>query len=195
MSKIRLRWLNFSGRASNRRSTVNELTQRIHRAAESILENERLTADLDDAAAKVLLDWGIACAKMVARSTVGLDDAEAKESMSPRLRATRRLMRLVNRWIASRPDMDAEGGAMLLTDIIEQAAIIYDKDWIVPSDNRRDAFLRQGLVGSPVQFILNLHKLIENIDGEPAANSGGIDDRGEHNQEIYRENDDGETCH
>ena len=35
-----------------------EIRRRVERAAESILENERLTADLDDQAADFLLDWG-----------------------------------------------------------------------------------------------------------------------------------------
>jgi hypothetical protein len=48
-----------------------EVSQRIERAAESILENERLTADLDDAAAQVLIDWGLACAELIAGSTDG----------------------------------------------------------------------------------------------------------------------------
>jgi hypothetical protein len=147
-----------------RRATVNELTGRIHRAAESILENERLTADLDDDAAKVLLDWGIACAKMVVQSTVGLDDVEAKAVMSPRLRATRRLMRLVNRWVARRGDLDAEGSATYLTRIIQQAAIIYGTDLMLPNHDRQDAFLRQGLVESPGQMIVNLRRLIEDRD-------------------------------
>jgi len=172
---------------------VNELVGRIHRAAESILENERLTADLDDAAAKELLDWGIACVKGVAQSTVGLNEVEAQEAMSPRLRATRRLMRLVNRWIARRPDIDAEGSATYLTKIIDQAAIIYGED-LVPSHQRRDAFLSQSLVESPAQIIVDLRRLIEKTDGVPVNKSGGTDDK-EYNQEIYQENDDREIRH
>ena len=170
---------------------MNELVGRIHRAAESILENERLTADLDDAAAKELLDWGIACVKGVAQSTVGLNDMEARAAMSPRLRATRQLMRLVNRWIARRPDIGAEDSATYLNKIIDQAAIIHGEDWMVPGRQRRDAFLSQGLVESPVQIIVNLRRLIEITYGVPVNNMGGTDDKA-HNQEIYQENDDRE---
>lgn len=156
---------------------MNELTRRVNRVAESILENERLTADLDDAAAKVLLDWGVACAERIAQSTTGLNDPEAEEVMSPRLRATRRLMRSVNRWIANRREMDAEGSATLLTKIIEQAAIIYDEDFTPPNHDRRDAFLRQSLdlIDDPPQLIVNLRRLIEHSDGNSVTNPGGTD--------------------
>jgi len=54
-----------SARAPDRGSAI-DLEQRASRAAESILEDESLTSDLDDVAAKVLLDWGLACAKAIA---------------------------------------------------------------------------------------------------------------------------------
>lgn len=156
---------------------VDELAQRVNRAAESILENERLTADLDDEAAKVLLDWGITCAEMIAHSTTGLNDSEAAKVMSPRLRATRRLMRLVNRWVANRPEMDAEASAASLNRIIEQAAIIYGEDFMPPNDDRRDAFLRQhfDLAEHPLQMIVNLRMLIENSGDNSTTSLGGTD--------------------
>lgn len=71
------------------------------RAAEGILGNERLTSDLDDEAASILLDWGVAWAERVARSTAHLDDESASESMYPQLKAIRKLMRLISRWGAN----------------------------------------------------------------------------------------------
>ena len=38
---------------------MNAIQHRIQRAAESILENEALTEDLDDTAANVRIDWGV----------------------------------------------------------------------------------------------------------------------------------------
>jgi hypothetical protein len=145
---------------------MNDLVQRIRRAAQGILENERLTADLDDTAAEVLLDWGIACAKLVARSTAGLDDSQAEEAMYPRLRATRRLMRLVNKWIANRLETDAEGNVVLLTKIIDQAAIIYGETFNPPQDDRRVALEEQSLelTDYPPQLIMKLRTLIERVD-------------------------------
>jgi hypothetical protein len=152
-----------------------EFTRRVARAAETILENERLTADLDDAAAKVLLEWGVACAERIAQGTAGLDDAEAERVMSPRLRATRRLMRSVNRWIASRWEMDAESSAAVLTQIIDQAAIIYGEEFEPPVQEQRDAFVKQipALVDRPAQLIADLRALVEHAEDDSACDAGG----------------------
>ena len=141
-----------------------DLTRRERRAVESILENERLTADLDDASAKLLLDWGIACARRVSRSTAGLDDEEAEQALHPRMRATRRLMRQVNRWIAGRRELDAQHGAAALDQLIEQAAIIYGQDYTSPSQDRRQAFLRMHFeyVDDPQRLIAALRRIVEN---------------------------------
>ncbi|MCP4541198.1 MAG: hypothetical protein GY832_29040 [Chloroflexi bacterium] len=140
---------------------VDKLTPRINLVVEGILENESLTSDLDDAAAQVLLDWGTACVKMIAQSTAGLDDVEAEEIMSPRLRATRRLMRQVNRRVSKPFPMNAETATKLLTKVIEQATIIYGKDFVPSAGERREAFLKEGFVSSAEEFIVNLRSLIE----------------------------------
>lgn len=151
-----------------------ELTKRIKHAAESILENERLTADLDDAAAKVLLDWGVACAEKVAGRTDGLNDSEADEAMSPQLRATRRLMRRVNQWVTSRREMDAESSATLLGEIIEQATIIYGKGFTSLDSNQRDALLKlQSESGkNPSDLIADLRELLEKPTHVSIASQG-----------------------
>ena len=116
--------MNLFAQKSKKEVVTNQLAQCINHAVENILENESLTTDLDDAAAEALLDWGVACAKMIAQSTVGLNKIEAEDVMLPRLRATRRLMRLMNRWGSKRLQMDVESNAALLTKVIEQAVII-----------------------------------------------------------------------
>jgi len=143
---------------------LQELTRREHHAVGSILENEQLTADLDDASAKLLLDWGIACAQRAARSTVGLGDEEAEQALYPRLRATRRLMRQVNQWIAGRRELDAQRGAAALDQLIEQAAVIYGKGYAPPSQDRRQGFLRMHFetADDPQRLITDLRHLIEN---------------------------------
>ena len=150
-----------------------DVTHRVNRAVESILENEALTADLDDSAAKVLLDWGIACARQIAQSTAALDDSRAEEPLSSRLRAVRRLMRRVNRWAAGRPQMDAEDSAGLLADIVEQAAIIYGQGFTPPSPDRRDVFLQQGTGEPTPQFIENLRATIESSNRDATVDAGG----------------------
>ena len=142
---------------------MSKLAQRVERAAESILENESLTANLDDTAAQALFDWGIACARMVAQSTAGLDDGDVESIMSGRLRATRRLMRLVNQWMPRRSEMDAQDNAALLIRIAEQAAIVYGGDFTDLDSERWDAFLSQNLGTAPQQLVVNLRALIENL--------------------------------
>ena len=174
-----------------------EITRRIKRAAESILENERLTADLDDEAAKVLLNWGVARAEKVAGRTDGLGDSEAEAIISPRLRATRRLMRRVNRWVANQADMAADEGADLLDQIIEQAAIIYGDGFVPPDDDQRAAFLTRGreLTGNPSQLIVELLDFLENPTNTITADEVGNDDQearigGAHGQETHARGED-----
>ncbi len=163
MFKPKLWLMNLCTPKSKMKSEANTLalTQRTNRVAESILENERLTADLDDATAQVLLDWGIACAKVIVQSTTGLDDTEAEEAMYPRLRATRRLMRLVNRWIPKRLNMESEDHTAQLTKIIEQAEVIYGEGFTPPGNEQQEAFLHRTLADSPPQIVKNLRTLIE----------------------------------
>jgi hypothetical protein len=139
------------------------LAQRERRAVESILENERLTADLDDACAELLLDWGIDCARRIARSTAGLADEEAEEVMMPRMRATRRLMRRVNRWVARRRETDAQQATASLDQIVEQAAIIYGEGYVPPGQTWRQGFLRMQFeyADDPQGLIAAIRQLIE----------------------------------
>lgn len=151
------------------------LEHRIAQAVESILENESLTADLDDAAAKELLDWGTACARRIARDTVGLGNMDADESMSPRLRAVRRLMRQINGWIARQTEMDAEARVSSLAQVVEQAVIIYETGFTPPALQVRDAFLQQQL-GDPAQMIADLRKLIEDSIFSNGGGKNGQDE-------------------
>jgi hypothetical protein len=142
---------------------ADELAERAKRAAESILENESLTADLDDQAAKVLLDWGTTCARTIATSTSGLSAAQAQEAMDLRLRAVRQFMRSINGWAAEQQGMDAEGHAARLVKVLEQAAIAYGTGFVHPAQEQRDTFLAQQVeqASTPQQWIAELRALIE----------------------------------
>lgn len=140
---------------------VKSMVQRTARVAESIMENERLTADLDDDAAKVLIDWGVACARLVAQRTTGMDDAEAEEAMYPGLRATRRMMRTMNDWIAEGQGIGGVERLAFLDKVIEHAALVYGGDFAPPSPAQRKTFLRQHLADPPPHLIASLRELIE----------------------------------
>jgi hypothetical protein len=174
MSNIKLQLPNFFSRLLKGQAT-KEVAQRISQVTQSILENESLTADLDDTAAKELLDWGLACARRIAQDTMGLNSTKAEEVMSPRLRATRRLMRSVNSWIATREQMDAEASTTSLAKIIEQATIIYGEGFMPPDGEQQAAFLKQQ-TDNPQQMIANLRELLEN-PGDTSINQGEDDDQ------------------
>jgi hypothetical protein len=140
---------------------MDEIGERISRAAESILENESLTADLDDTAAKELVAWAVACSEMIAAGTAGLNAPAAEEAMYPRMRATRRLMRAVNRWLPQRELMDWEGNRRALEEVIELAAVIYGGDSFPPNDARWTEFLCLNLLAPSHQVILDLRRLLE----------------------------------
>ena len=78
------------------------------RAVESILENEALTADLDDQAASLLLDWAMSLAKQAAQGVAGMDEASAEEQFNERMRNVRQFIRQVNRWAGSPSSTEAE---------------------------------------------------------------------------------------
>lgn len=65
--------------------------------------------------------------------------------MSPRLRAMRRLMRSVNRWIADRREMDIDGAVALLPRIVEQAAIIHGEGLGPPTQAQQEGLLESSL--------------------------------------------------
>jgi hypothetical protein len=77
---------------------IDKLQRRCERAAEGILENDRLTAGLADEAAAAFIDWALSWAGVIVIATAGMPDSEAGQLLSPRLKANRRLMRYVNLW-------------------------------------------------------------------------------------------------
>jgi hypothetical protein len=137
---------------------MDEIDQRARRAAERILEDERLTDNLEDEAAQVLIDWGIARAEAIARTT------EDAPTMQNRLQAVRRLMRYVNRWIPRRVEADNETNREILTKILELAAVAYGQTTPLISPGLVDAVAAQLATSgnTPSEVIRNLLTLVEN---------------------------------
>jgi uncharacterized membrane-anchored protein YjiN (DUF445 family) len=149
---------------------MEALEERINRAIESILENESLTADLDDDAAKALNDWGITCVNRIAQSITRLDNVEAEKIMSSRLRAVRRLMRSVNKWIGNWQETDAEGHARRLSKVLEQAALIYGERLAQPDDDRCGALLKHlDSMDDPAQMIADLRRFLTDPSFSPSG--------------------------
>ena len=144
-----------------------EIRRRVERTAEANLENERLTADLDDQAADFLLDWGVAWAKMIAQRTVGLSEPEAAEIMDEPLRALRGLLRSVNRWVSRAQEMDEIERTALLTQMIEHVTAINGPEGRLPHNEQQIVFLQEHAkdIDDPSQMIARLHELFEGSNG------------------------------
>ena len=144
-----------------RRPEQTRMDRRRQRAAESILDNESLTADLDDDAARLLNNWALSCAEQIVLSTEGLSDEEAEDATYPRLRSTRRLMRFVNRWVRQRLEMTPRESDKLLGQIVQQARTIYGPDYAPPRPERRRAFATMAFGDEPTEIVQNLREFIE----------------------------------
>jgi hypothetical protein len=141
--------------------------RRINHVAESILENESLTSDLDDSAARELIDWGLSVARQIAQGTAGIEnDDQAEQAMLPRLRATQRLMLAVNRWIASQRQGDTAGKDQAFNSILEQASIIYGRPIAALNDDRPASLsgVQSEQAGDPPHMIAHLRHLIERAE-------------------------------
>jgi phosphohistidine phosphatase len=146
-----------------RKGRSGEPQQREQRAVESILDDERLTADLDDAAAQALLDWGMASARRIARTTSAADSATADEAMYQRLRATRKLMRWVNQWVASSQSATSVQEADALSEILDRASCVYGVHDIPLDQAQQDHFhrLEAECVDEPARLIIRLREFVE----------------------------------
>ena len=139
----------------------DDVTKRINRAAESILENEKLTAGLDDDSAQALIDWGLACTKQIMTTTAGLNDEEAEELTYPQLKATRRLMRSVSKWVRKQAEGDIESAQKTFQKIIEQAQTIYGDEVNLPDNVPETPLSDPSSSEMPQQIIANLRTAIE----------------------------------
>jgi hypothetical protein len=101
------------------------LARRERSIIDGILNNESLTADLDDQDAREMIDWSIAIGKDVARKTAGQDEHQAEKVISECMYANRKLMRSVNRLVVEANDLDEHRYSDLITCIRDQAKAIY----------------------------------------------------------------------
>ncbi|RLD02688.1 MAG: hypothetical protein DRI56_13770 [Chloroflexota bacterium] len=134
---------------------------RAAQAVESILSNETLTSDLDDEEAKLLLNWGLEWAKRVALNTSHLKDAAAQENMHPKLKAIRKLMRLVNRWGANLESLEEAQQAKIFAEIVEHTKLIFPQESALRQTPPET--LPQLSLENPAQLITQLHQLLNGL--------------------------------
>jgi hypothetical protein len=134
-----------------------DLNERTRRAVESVLENESLTADLDDAAAQALLNWSVACARQIMQETGPLDDEQAEITTAPRMKAVRKLMRIINAWFSQPGDDTAQ-----LDSLLDQAMVIYGPSFIPPDAGQRQVCLAElAAMDTSPQKIAHLQSFVE----------------------------------
>ena len=140
-----------------------DIAQRTSRAVESLIENEALTTSLDDQAAKVLLQWGIDCAKHIVQGTEGMTDEEAETAMYGRMRALRRMLRRIDRWMPGRRGAGVDVNALFLSQVVRLAATVYGQEAQPVQGKQNEAFLRSSLADDPGQVIQVLRQLVVNL--------------------------------
>ena len=159
---------------------MDELNTRIQQAAESILENEALTDNLDDEGGQALLDWGVALAKQVAQATAGMDEAAAETAMADKLAAVRRLLRAVNKRfdptlvadLKTNDQATAEANTKLLDQAVEQAAIILAPHFTQPTAEQQASVVEKTLqpLATPSALIASLRSFIDqHLAAQPAS--------------------------
>ncbi|MBT3391797.1 MAG: hypothetical protein HN413_15470 [Chloroflexi bacterium] len=139
------------------------LNKRIDLTVQSILDNEKLTDGLEDAVAAALIAWGIACTKIVVSRTAGMDDLQAEEAMYPEMRALRRMMRAVTRWVSRYEMLGSELAQKRLQEIAEYAAAVYGAGYQPPSFDQLHKLLENTpTIIDAARTIAELRRLLEN---------------------------------
>ncbi|MFZ5915917.1 MAG: hypothetical protein ACOYZ7_03200 [Chloroflexota bacterium] len=93
----------------------DDIEHRRRTAAEMLLDSEGLTDDLQDAAAKKLLAWGLAQAERLITATTDQDPDQATSGL-------RRVMRRVNSLVARQASLDDAEFAAEVNDLMALAA-------------------------------------------------------------------------
>lgn len=144
------------------------LEERVRQAADNILGDESLGADLVDEQAQVLLDWGLNLAERVVRSTQALDEGQASAVIDEGLYALRRTMRRVGKLVGNLNHMEAEAAQERLSKILNVADQLPGVQVHAPADLQAELETLRGLpTGEALQRVLTWFKIGE--EGEHGA--------------------------
>ena len=139
-----------------------DLNARMERVIEEMAGNEALLEMLDTAAAREMLNWGIATAKSMMSRARGLDDMDADLAILPRLKAIRQSMRSIGNWAAGKY-VDAEDRIQLREKLLANFRTIFGERRELPSAGQMDEVL--GKVDdkshTPLELILKIRDLFE----------------------------------
>jgi hypothetical protein len=98
---------------------METLSQIRQNAVEEMIENEALTADLDDIGAKALLEWGTFLIDQVVVD-------QHRDKLDVYLNAVKQFLRLVNRWATHGFLLDGVLDPSWLNNFNQQLSVLYD---------------------------------------------------------------------
>jgi len=144
---------------------MDGINSRVKKIIDELAGNEALLEMLDTDAAKEMLDWGIASAASLVKSTDGMDDLAEDLALLPRLKAVRQSMRSIGNWAAGKYS-DPESRTQLRNKLLEQFRLILGESAQLPSAGQMDALLNQAddSNNTPHQLVLKLKQLIEGLN-------------------------------
>lgn len=90
-------------------------------AAELILQDERLTADLEDREAEALLRWALSAAEQVVAIRLQRGEALDREAVVEAVRPVRQVTRAINDLVAAHTDMEQGEFLAILLVLIDSA--------------------------------------------------------------------------
>lgn len=134
--------------------------QRLQAAIENLLGNASLTGQLDDDAAQVLIDWGIAWTRQVFIDTTNDDLVPQDQALEVRLRTLRRFMRQVNRWAPAFQDASREDNAFALQRLVTLVQEIFGPETPVPSPQEQAEFLEAQSAKNALELIQALKNFV-----------------------------------
>ena len=139
-----------------------DLNARMERVIEEMAGNEALLEMLDTAAAREMLNWGIAIAKSMLSRARGLEDMDADLATLPRLKAIRQSMRSIGNWAAGKY-VDPEDRIQLREKLLTSFRTIPGERRELPSARQMDEVLRQvdDKSHTPLELILKIRDLFE----------------------------------
>lgn len=143
---------------------------------ESILENEALTAELDDPAAQAVLAWGEEAARRAALSTADLEDNQAEQELALRLQAVRQMLRAVTRLTSLPADSKATDFEPPLQQFTRLYSQLYGSGAVESDLAALVEQLRQewSQAADPVERLARLRRLVGQVDQEEPTVEGKL---------------------
>ncbi len=154
---------------------MDNFPEREKMTIESLLENESLTAGLNEHVAKIVLDWGIEMTLAILRRTKDLEEQAAEETTYSQQKAVRRLMRDMSRLLVALPYLNTDDMMPLLNKLVGYGEKIFGPNYIPPTPEERVDLATKltSLRDEPLQAAARLR---QTLAGAKSLPEGGVDE-------------------